>query len=129
MLSRGQEITIITIHVDDCMITVSKSLLQVVKDTLMAKFDMQDLSEAKSVLWMEMIQQQTKGKLRMKGYINKTLVVFSMVDLKPTVLLCHWEATLPGNCAIVCQPDIYYATHYFSHFVNRFLSEHYQAAK
>ncbi|ELR25006.1 uncharacterized protein ACA1_110080 [Acanthamoeba castellanii str. Neff] len=47
---KGEEITIITIHVNDCTITTSKPLLQAAKDVLTAKFDMQDLSKAKSVL-------------------------------------------------------------------------------
>jgi hypothetical protein len=86
----------------------------------------------------------------MKGYINKTLVVFGMVNLKPvhtpmvlrlqlpkllstpsadTNLLYHCVVGKLLYLAIACRPDIYYATHYLSHFINRFLSEHYQVAK
>lgn len=63
MLLRGQEITIITIHINNCTITTSKSLLQVAKDSLMVKFNMQDLSEAKHVLGMEIICHWAEGKL------------------------------------------------------------------
>jgi hypothetical protein len=55
VLARGEEIAIIAIHIDNCTIAMSKSLLQVVKDSLMAKFNMQDLREVKSVLGMEII--------------------------------------------------------------------------
>jgi hypothetical protein len=149
VLLRGQEIAVIVIHVNDCMIAASKSLLQVVKDYLTAKFDMQDLSEATSVLRMEIICHQTKGKLflQMKGYINETLVAFGMVNLKPiqtpmvlslqllklmstpsadaNLLYCHVVGKLL-YLAIACQLDIYYTTHYLSHFINGFSSEHYQ---
>lgn len=149
MLLRGQEITIITIHVDNCTITASKSLLQVAKDYLTAKFNMQDLSKARHILGMEIIHHQAEGKLflQMKGYINKTLAAFGMVDLKPvqtpmvlslqlpklvstpstdTKLLYHRVIRKLLYLAITCQPNIYYITHYLSHFVNGFSSKHYQ---
>lgn len=44
------------------------------------------------------------------------------------LLYCHIIRKLL-YLAIMYQPNIYYAMHYLSHFINRFSTKHYQVAK
>jgi hypothetical protein len=48
-------ISIITMHINDCVILAHKKLLKPMKAALLAKFKMKDLSKARSILRMELL--------------------------------------------------------------------------
>ncbi len=68
-------ISIIAMHINNCIILAHKKLLKPTKATLSAKFRMKDLSKARSVLRMELLCNHKSKQLYMcqKGRIDKIL--------------------------------------------------------
>ncbi len=146
------KIAIIGIYVDDCTIIAHRQLLEETKAILASKFKMKDLGEARLILGMEIIRKRSAGKLylRMSGYSKETLACFDMTNCKPTptpmvagLSLPRLEKTpseaadLPYRNAVgrllylarVGRPDMLYAVHYLTHFVNGYDAQHWQAVK
>ena len=76
----------LALYVDD-MLVAAKGKQEIVKlkSLLSSEFDMKDLGVAKKILGIEIHRDRGTGKLWLsqKGYLNKGLERFSMLDAKP----------------------------------------------
>lgn len=134
------------------MIISHCQLLVLTKSILTLKFKMKDLGEAHSVLRIELIWKCTTSQLylQMSGYSNEMLACFNMSNCKSTATPMVASLSLPclkktppkatdlpyhsttGRLlylARVTCPNMLFAVHYLTHFINGYNVQHWQAVK
>jgi hypothetical protein len=80
----GQK-SIVSIFVDDLIISAKEEEAKKVKEMLMNEFKMRDLGYLSWILGIKVERKETKIELSQKAYINTILEKFRMNDSKPTL--------------------------------------------
>jgi hypothetical protein len=85
VLHQGDGVGIMTVHVDDMLVTGPDALREAAKRVVMAHFKARDLGEAKHHLGLEIHRDREAGTLRVTQtqYARQVLERFGMSDCKP----------------------------------------------
>ena len=85
VLHQGDGVGIMTVHVDDMLVTGPDALREAAKRVVMAQFKARDLGEAKHHLGLEIQRDREAGTLRVTQtqYARQVLERFGMSDCKP----------------------------------------------
>lgn len=152
ILCRNNNMSIISLYIDDYTILASQPLVNFTKQVFNNKFKMKDLGEASSILGIEIICNHAQGilKLHQTGHINMILHQFNMANCKPKHMpiesglhLPKLDSTPPealnipyrqaiGKLLYLSQascPDISYTVNLLSHHVNAYSDIYWTAVK